>query len=368
MAADADGTSENIVLEVERGNVEVTRLVEEPVGALRTGEVRLRIDRFAVTANTITYGLMGDMLGYWDFYPAQAPWGRVPAMGWADVVDSANPDIAVGGRYFGWYPMARSVDVLVSASADGMRDRGPHREKHAGVYRTFTETTKDATPASTPDEEDRHALLRGLFATGYLADAFFADEDYFDADDIVVLSASSKTAIGFAQMAATRGRRTVGVTSAANADFVRSVGFYDDVVTYDGLDVLGGAGRTAVSIDMAGNTGVLARVHEAYGDRLRYSMMIGMSHHDTVPVEITAGPTPTLLFAPSEVARRTEQWGREAYQARLGEALAAFVEASQAWLTIERVNGAAAAQQAWADVYAGRIAPSVGEIVSLHDA
>ncbi len=365
--AEGDVVTDNVVLEVERGDVETTRLVEEPIGGLADGAVRLRIDRFAVTANTITYGLVGDMLGYWDFYPAPAPWGRVPAMGWADVVESANPDIAVGGRYFGWYPMARSVDVLVSASADGMRDQGEHRQRHAAVYRTFTESTKDPSPATTPDEEDRHALLRGLFATGYLADAFFADEDYYGADDIVVLSASSKTAIGFAQRAATRGRRTVGVTSAANADFVRSVGFYDEVVTYDELDALGG-GRTAVSIDMAGNSGVLAQVHARYGDGLRYSMMIGMSHHDTVPVEITAGPTPTLLFAPNEVARRTDEWGRDEYQARLGESLGAFVDASREWLTVERVAGAAAAERAWADVYAGRIAPSVGEIVSLHDA
>ena len=44
---------------------------------------------------------------------------------------------------------------------------------------------------------DRHALLRGLFLTGLLADEFFADSNYFGAASAGLLSASSKTAIGF---------------------------------------------------------------------------------------------------------------------------------------------------------------------------
>lgn len=368
MTEDLESGSGNVVLEVERGALGATRLVEEPLGELAEGAVRFRVDRFAVTANTITYGKIGEMLGYWGFYPTELPWGRVPAMGWADVVASANPEVEVGGRYFGWYPMASAVDVLVSPSADGLRDQGAHRREHAAVYRSFTQTTKDPSYAAGGDAEDRHALLRGLFATGYLADAFFADDDYHGADDIVVLSASSKTAIGFAQRAATRGRRTIGVTSARNADFVRSVGFYDLVVTYDDLDALGTDDRTAVSIDMAGNAGVLAQVHERYGDRLRYSMMIGMSHHDAPPAEIAVGPTPTLFFAPTEVARRSQEWGREAYQERLGEALSAFVAGSDAWLTVQRVHGPTAADKAWHDVLGGAVAPDVGVIVSLHDA
>ena len=366
--AGATGATDVRVLEVERAALGTTRLVGEPLGELAPGEVRLRIDRFALTANTITYAAMGDMLGYWGFYPAALPWGRVPAMGWADVVASANPEIEVGGRYFGWYPMATSVDVLVVPSTDGMRDQGEHRLQHAAVYRSFTETTKDESYAPGGDAEDRHALLRGLFATGYLADAFFADEDYYGADDIVVLSASSKTAIGFAQRAATRGRRTIGVTSARNADFVRSVGFYDLVVTYDDLGSLGGDGRTAVAVDMAGDAGVLAQVHERYDDRLRWSMQIGMSHHDAPPAEISTGPTPKLFFAPTEVARRAQEWGRDEYQARLGAALAAFVQGSESWLTVQRVHGEAAAQQAWAEVLGGAVAPEFGVIVSLHDA
>ncbi len=56
------------------------------------------------------------------------------------------------------------------------------------------------------------------------------------AEQAIVLSASSKTAIGYAASAKLAGPvRLVGVTSAGNADFVRGVGYYDDVLTYDQL-------------------------------------------------------------------------------------------------------------------------------------
>ena len=109
--------------------------------------------------------------------------------------------------------MARFVDLTVSPTADGLRDDGDHRLAHAPVYRSYVETRPRPdvparrAPIELGDAEDRHALLRGLFLTSFLADSFFADQDYFGTDAVVVLSASSKTAIGFAQRAV-RARRS----------------------------------------------------------------------------------------------------------------------------------------------------------------
>jgi NADPH:quinone reductase-like Zn-dependent oxidoreductase len=364
--------SDNITLEVDRAACGETRLVEAPLEPLTDGQVRLRVDRFALTANNVTYAVLGDMLGYWDFFPTgDAAWGRVPAMGWADVVESAHPEVATGGRYYGWFPMARFVDLTVSPTGDGLRDDGEHRLAHAPVYRSYIETGHDPMyPHVGPDEigdaEDRHALVRGLFLTSFLADSFFADQDYFGTDAVVVLSASSKTAIGFAQRAAERGIGTVvGVTSAGNADFVRSLGWYTDVVTYDDIAALPSV--DAVSVDMAGDSVALAAVHDALGDHLKYSMIIGKSHHDSPMAQVSVGPTPELFFAPTEVSRRLEEWGAEEYQRRCSAALEEFVTESASWLTVERSTGAPAAESAWTDVFAGAVPPSVGRIVSLHD-
>lgn len=365
------------VLEVDRSSPGETRLVEAGLPAaedLPEGQVRLRIDRFALTANNITYAVLGDMLGYWDFFPAGDPaWGRVPAMGWADVVASAHPDVATGGRYYGWFPMASYVDLTVSATADGLRDDGNHRQAHAPVYRSYVRTTSDAMypddAEDVGDAEDRHALLRGLFMTGLLADEFFADDGYRGAEAVVVLSASSKTAIGFAQRASTRdhGRdvAVVGVTSAGNVDFVRSLDWYDEVVTYDDIGSLPVV--PAVSVDMAGDGAALAAVHERYGDRLAYSMVVGNSHHDAPMATITTEPQPQFFFAPTEVTRRLKEWGGDGYRQRSAEALDAFVTGSHSWLTITHTTGPQAASSAWQAAYTGQVSPSTGVIVSLHD-
>ena len=37
--------------------------------ALQDGEIRVQVDRFALTSNNITYAAMGEMLQYWQFFP-----------------------------------------------------------------------------------------------------------------------------------------------------------------------------------------------------------------------------------------------------------------------------------------------------------
>ena len=92
-------------LEVRKDNVSDTRVVtDETIVQLGENEVLLQIDRLALTANNISYAASGDALGYWRFFPADDGWGRVPAMGWADVVASNHADIVVGERVLGVFP------------------------------------------------------------------------------------------------------------------------------------------------------------------------------------------------------------------------------------------------------------------------
>jgi Protein of unknown function (DUF2855) len=364
----------NTTLEVNRAAVGKAQLVTAEMPALVDGQVRLRIDRYAVTANNVTYAVFGDMLGYWDFFPTGDPaWGRVPAMGWAQVVESNNTDVPTGGRYYGWYPMAEYLDLTAAATGTGLRDDGPHRLAHAPVYRAYVDTRHDPLyptgiddVAALTDAEDRHAVLRGLFATAFLADEFFADAEYFGASTAIVLSASSKTAIGFAQRAAERGvGHVVGLTSPAHVEFVRALGWYDEVVSYD--DIASLTQRDAVSVDMSGNAAALAAVHDRLSDQLKYSMVIGKSHHDSPLAEVTVGPKPELFFAPTEITRREEQWGATTYRERLAAALSAFIDGSNRWLDIRQESGPAAAESTWADVFAGTVPPNIGRVVSTHD-
>jgi hypothetical protein len=252
---------------------------------------------------------------------------------------------------------------------------------HAPIYRSYTRTDLDPLHDPAPDGEDRHALLRVLLLTGFLADEFFADSGgatadgappFFGAEQVIVLSASSKTAIGFSQRAAKRdGLAVVGLTSSANAEFVRSLGCYDSVVTYDRIDDpdAGIPIVDSVVIDMAGNPNVLAAVHRLLGDRIKHSMMIGRSHHDAVATAAPAplpGPAPQFFFAPTELDRLVVGWGFDEYRRRITDATHEFIEASRAWMTIDERRGPDGPASAWASVYAGEVTPDVGVIASFH--
>ena len=67
-----------------------------------------KIDRFAFTANNVTYGVVGERIGYWKFFPvADEGWGIIPVWGFADIVESKSQDVrSVGERLYGYWPMA----------------------------------------------------------------------------------------------------------------------------------------------------------------------------------------------------------------------------------------------------------------------
>lgn len=360
------GNATTTHLEVDRKDYSRTRLRQEPLAELRPDQVRFRVERFALTANNVTYAVVGDMLGYWKFFPTKDGWGRVPAMGWGEVVASTHADVPVGGRYYGWFPMSETIDMAVSPTGEGLRDEGEHRTGHAPVYRTYAATDRDPFYQAGPETEDRQALLRGLFLTAYLADDFLGEHDYYGASRLVVLSASSKTAIGLAQRAAKRGTvEVVGVTSARNVAFVEGVGGYDRVVVYEDIGGIPIEGE-AVCVDMAGNSAVLERVHAHFGDTLRFSMGIGLSHHGAPRgVPPSTGPTPEFFFAPTQAGKRLQEWGPQKYRERLVGALNEFVDASRGWLEIERVFGADNLRAAWARTLSGEVPPSRGLIGSL---
>lgn len=357
----------NLVAEVARANPAEIRVRELPWPELAAGSVRFEIERLALTANTVTYAAIGEMLGYWNFFPTDdAAWGRVPAIGWATVRESAHPEVPVGGRYFGWYPMARGIDVAVAVSRQGLVDHGPHRSEHAPTYREFVSHTSDPFYESGEAREDRHILLRGLLVTGLLIDEFYADRQHFGAEQMVVLSASSKTAIALAECAAARGGPTrVGVTSARNLEFVRGLGSYDQVLSYDQLDDLDGD-RPAVLVDMAGNAEVREAVHQRFAERLRHSMTVGMSHFGAqAAAPPSVGPAPEMFFAPTQIQTLTERLGPAGWVAHVREATSRFIAGSERWLTVERHSGAEALEACWRDAVTGAVSPATGRVVSL---
>lgn len=342
------------------GNPRIVQVARQP---LAPGEVRFRVERFALTANNITYAKAGSFLGYMEFFPRSADglWRSIPVMGHAEIIESAHPDVPAGGRYFGFYPMAAEHVIAAETRPGGIVDAGEHRAKHAPTYRQFS----PVPGAADIDAEDRAALLRGLFLTSYLVEDFLYDNANFGARSVLVTSASSKTSIALGYCLRERGTPSVALTSPRNIDAVRALGCYDNVIAYDNVATLDATVPSAV-VDMAGDGAVLAAIHHHFGDNLKFSSLVGMTHHEAPQrTGDLPGAQPQFFFAPSQIEKRAADWGRGEFEARSAAAFAGFAEFSRGWLRIVRSTGPEAALKAYREVLEGRSEPSTGHIVTL---
>jgi hypothetical protein len=157
----------------------------------------------------------------------------------------------------------------------------------------------------------------------------------------------------------------VGLTSESNAEFVRSLGCYEKVVTYENIDEL--PTGTAVYIDVAGRRDVTASVHAHFGADLAYSMVVGDTHWENEEVGDIAleGPRPTLLFAPDQIAKRRREWGRDGFEASVREAWERFIPWVDGWLDVRHVDGAASVESTYRELLDGHIDPRVGHVCTL---
>src|SRR4029453_15811579 len=116
-------------LGVARTDLARTTLVDHALPELTDGEALLKVDRVGLTANNVTYAVLGDApWRYWEFFPPSRhgldqEWGVVPLWGFADVVESTVDGLAEGDRLYGYYPSAGHLVVRPGrADARGFRD------------------------------------------------------------------------------------------------------------------------------------------------------------------------------------------------------------------------------------------------------
>ena len=264
---------------VKRDNLRQCQITESGELEPAPGQALLRVDSFGLTANNITYAVMGQLMSYWDFFPAQDGWGRVPMWGFAEVERSEAEGVEPGTRLYGYLPPSSYLLVTpAEAGRGGFIDGSPHRATLPSVYQGYLATDPD--PFYKVDTEELQMLLRPLFLTSFLIDDQLADEGFVERGPIVISSASSKTAIGTAfLMAQRKGVELVGLTSARSAEFVESLGIYGQTVTYDAIASL--QRGPATFVDIAGDGAVRLAVHSHYGDELIHSMTVGVTHWES---------------------------------------------------------------------------------------
>jgi hypothetical protein len=350
---------------VKRDDLRDCRVAESAAPDLGPGQALLRVETFGMTANNITYAMFGEAMSYWDFFPAEDGWGRVPVWGFAAVERSEAEGVEAGARVYGYLPPSSHL-VITPAGIDdgGFVDGSPHRAALPSAYHRYLVT--DADPFYRADTEALQMLLRPLFFTSFLIDDQLADEGLTSRGPVVISSASSKTAIAAAFLLAQRdGVEVVGLTSPRSAEFVEGLGIYGRTVTYEAIDSLGPGPATFV--DIAGDGPVRQAIHSHYGDELVHSMAVGATHWEGLGEGSgeLPGPQPVFFFAPDRVRKRAKDWGRLALESRVADAWHPFCEWTGSWLDLIPGQGFEAVEDAYLDVLEGRVAPKSAHTLSL---
>lgn len=359
---------QRFILTVDRTDMRDARIETEAVPEIVDGEVLVAVDRFAFTANNVTYGVAGDQIGYWQFYPRAEGRGIVPVWGYGDVVASKAEGVEVGERLYGFWPMS-SHAVLTPGRLrpTGLTDVSPHRSSLPAIYNEYSRTV--AEPAEMQAREEERMLFFPLFATSFVLDDFLADNDFFGAKQVIIGSASSKTGFGLAYLLSIRKDHpvdVVGLTSPRNVAFVKQLESCDQVVTYDAIETLD-ATKPAVYVDMSGDQAVMGRVHRHFGDTLKHSCPVGITHWDAEGERgELPGPEPQFFFAPAQIEKRNKDWGPGEIQKRMGAAWLRMAGDTQGWLKLQRPTGPEEVKAAYLEMVEGRTSPDTGVIMSLN--
>lgn len=352
--------------EVRRDDLSTFRFTEQVTPEIEDGETLAEVERFAFTANNISYAVVGEKLGYWNFFPVEEGWGVIPVWGFARVTKSKHPEVNVGERLYGYWPMATHLVMQPGRlRSDQLRDMSAHRAELPAVYNSYARASGEAH--YDPSMDDERMLLMPLYATSYCLYDFLVANEFFGATQVIVPSASSKTAIGLAY--ALRDDPVappcVGITSATNRERVGTLGLYDSVLGYDDLQEVD-SDKPTVIVDMSGNGSVLSELHRHLGVNMRFTSNVGLTHYDAGQM----GPDfirerSSMFFAPEHIRKRGEQWGPGEFQKRAYAFWHSSAIRSRDWLNIEHCHGIDCMRDVFRRVRDGKVRPDTGLVVTL---
>lgn len=350
-------------LAVSREDLASTALRHRPTPDVGPGEALLRVDRVGVTANNVTYAVLGEAFRYWEFFPTGPGWGLVPLWGFAEVMASAVDGIAVGERYYGYLPSAGHLLVRPGRVDDrGFRDASEHRAELPSPYNVYARTTGDSV--YDPRREDLQVLYRPLLWTSFMLADWLVDHEAMGAEVVVVSSASSKTAYGAAFQLTGQPFEVVGLTSTSNVAFTESLGCYDRVLAYEAIGELAST-RPTIYLDVAGSEELTSALRAHLGAALVHGVVVGVTHQEPAPAGTLAETGDEMFFAPDQMRKRIGDWGREELDRRFAAAWASFAEAVEDWVEVVVHQGPRGLEQVWLEVQGGRSAPRLGHVVSF---
>ena len=118
---------------------------------------------------------------------------------------------------------------------------------------------------------------------------------------------------------------------------------------------------------MAGNSPLREALHRHFGDQMRYSGIVGLTHRLSSPDERQdlPGAKPRFFFAPDQIRKRAKEWGPGGFDQRFGAAWSGFAPKLDQWLKVTESRGPEVVKQVYLNTLNGRVSPDSGHILSL---
>ena len=336
---------------IEKSNVSNTKIIKKEFHSknLHADEVLLKIDSFGFSANNVTYSVFGDKMGYWGFFPADDTWGIVPMWGFATVLESNHAEVKVGEKVFGYLPMATHLVITAGkTSPTHFFDISEKRKSISPVYDNYVRCATD--PGYQNNREAWQLNYRPLFMTSFVLDDYVGESlvaSEQQVQQVILTSASSKTAYGAAHLLmkhkAERGLnyQVIGLTSASNKGFTQDLDCYDQVLSYDDIVQLG-EDKLSWVLDFAGNKSLLLNLQKQFVDNLDKLVLIGSTDVDAQQDKPEGHLDSEFFFAPSQVKKRTGEWGHAGFAERYAKAWQSFAVHMNDKVAVAEYSGAKA--------------------------
>jgi len=351
--------------QVKKENFTEGRIIEFPNPDLEDGQILLEVEKFAYTSNNITYAVAGDTLQYWNFFPPAQnendEWGIIPVWGTAKVKKSKAEGVSIGDRLFGYLP---SADQLIMQPAKVTEHRiiegAAHRTSLPTPYNMYSRLPVHSHKAF----ENSQMLLGPLFLTAWCLKGTLEYKNWYNAEQIILLSASSKTSLGLAYALKNTHHAppVIGLTSKRNMDTVKGFDLYQKIFSYQ--DLMQIDLKNSAIVDMSGNAKVINNLSQHLNDKLNFCLRVGLTHWDeTTSSQVIPKDKSKFFFAPSYIEKYIATKGFEAYEKAKDSFLKKAFNDAESWLKFETINGIQGLQGIHKAVCNGMIEPYKGLII-----
>ena len=257
--------------------------------------------------------------------------------------------------------MSRYLKVIPKKGNDfGFVDDSNHRRKLPPVYNHYSKIIKYAG-----ESLEYHPLIKPLFLTSFLNYFFLQDEKFFDCDQIILTSASSKTALSLAFLLSKYKskvkKKIIAITSEKNMQFVSEIKFYDTVLSYDNAEENLKISKSVI-VDFAGNSDYLKKLSDHLGEGLKHVSLIGLADWSS-KTNFKSIPNSKFFFAPNHAEKRYREMGVKRTTMLADELLKEFIIKVKNYIKLEYCNDPKDIHKLYLKSLKGKIDPRKGYMV-----